>query len=477
MDASQSYVRTQLKLKTAKFIHINLLPIKKATMKIKKIITTVLVLVGIFQARAQTQDSIQYISLTRACQMGVDYNLNIANATLEAQKARYQLKETESKLYPRLEAYSTFNYYFGIPKILMPGEIFGQTGEIPVEIGTKYDWNSGFSASISLYNQSYFTSIKVVKRLQTVSKLNLLQKKEELAYQVSQVYYLCKTTNSQIAYLEKNMTNACHLLDILKSQKENGVARKIDYSKVLVNKNNLQTQIDNLGLLYHQQLGLLKFLIGIDIANKVELTDSLTYSIDAQPSELPDFNNMIELKLMDQQIEISTLNKKSNQQSYLPTLSGSGQLYYQGQQNEFNFFKGGGDKFFKVGFVGLTLNVPIFDGFEKHAKNRQYMIELQQLQNTRKNSLTNYNKNFIDAVQQYKNSLKSLLRQEENIKIAEEDYNISLQGYSQQVVPLSDVMLSDNSLTEARLSFVNAMLQLKNAELEVRKSKGELLRY
>jgi len=311
--------------------------------------------------------------------------------------------------------------------------------------------------------------------MQAISKLNLQQKKEELAYQVSQVYYLCKTTNSQIGYLQKDLTNANHLMDILKSQRENGIARKIDYSKVLVNKNNLQTQIDNLGQLYSQQLGLLKFLTGMDPLNKVELTDSLSYSTDANPSGLPDFENISDMKLMDEQIQITSLNKKSNQQSYLPTLTGAGQLYYQGQQNEFNFFKGGTDKFFKVGFVGLTLNVPIFDGFEKQAKNKQYAIELQQLQTNRMNRVADFNKNFIDATQQYTNSLKALLRQQENIKIAEEDYAISIQGYRQQVVPLSDVMLSENSLTEARLSFVNAMLQLKNAELEVRKSKGELL--
>jgi len=444
-------------------------------MKIKRIITIVLVLVGVLQAQAQ--DTIQYISLNQACQMGIDNNLNIANATLETQKAHYQLKETQSKLYPQLDGYSTFNYYFGIPKILMPGEIFGQTGEIPVEIGTKYDWSSGFSASLTLYNQSYFTSIKVARRMQAVSKLSLLQKKEEMAYQVSQVYYLCKTTGSQIIFLEKDLKNASQLMEILKHQNENGIARKIDYSKVLVNKNNLQTQIDNLVQLRQQQLGLLKCLIGVELSNKIELSDSLTFNSEVQPLGLPDFTKLSELKLMDEQIAITTLNKKGNQQAYLPTLSGAGQFYYQGQQNEFNFFNGGTDKFFNVGYVGLTVNVPIFDGFGKHAKNRQYGIELQQLQNDRKNRLTNYNKDFIDATQQYKNSLKAIMRQQENIKIAEDDYDISLQGYRQQVVPLSDVMLSENSLTEARLSYVNALLQLKNAELEVRKSKGELLQY
>jgi outer membrane protein TolC len=391
------------------------------------------------------------------------------------QKSAYHLKEVKSKLYPQIEGYSDFSYYYAIPQMLFPGEFFGQTGDISVEIGTKYDWIGGFKASLTLYNQSYFTSIKVAERMQNISRLGVQQEKEEVVYQVSQVYFLCQTTSDQIAQLEKNMQNTDRLLDILNLQQENGVVRKIDYSKVWVNKNNQQTQIDNLEQLYQQQLGLLKYLIGIHINSKVELSDSLTFTSDLQNFEFPDFNKQSELRLLDKQIELTSLNRKVNQQSYRPTLSGSGQYYYDGQQDEFNYFKGGSDKFFKVGMIGLSLNIPIFDGFEKHSKTKQYNLELQQLENTRKNTANNYTKDFIAAFQQYNNSLKAIHRQQKNIKIAEEDYNITLQGYRRQVIPLSDLMLSENSLTEARLSYVNALLQFKNAELDVKKSKGELL--
>ena len=218
--------------------------------------------------------------------------------------------------------------------------------------------------------------------------------------------------------------------------------------------------------------------MGVDPTSTISLSDSLSISQDLQNNELPDLNYRTEMKLLDKQMEISSLNRKANQQSYMPTLSSVGQYFYQGQQNSFNFFKSaGGDKFFKVGYVGLNLSVPIFDGFGKHAKNKQYEIEQQQLLNTSKNTFDNLTKDFIDAIKQYKNSEQAIRRQEENIKIAEQDYSITLQGYHQQVVLLSDLMLSENALTEARLSYVNALLQLKNAELEVKKLKGELLKY
>jgi outer membrane protein TolC len=82
-----------------------------------------------------------------------------------------------------------------------------------------------------------------------------------------------------------------------------------------------------------------------------------------------------------------------------------------------------------------------------------------------------------DASNNYHTGMKILVRQRDNIREAEETYEISLDGYHQQVVPLSDLLLSESSLVEARLSYYNALFQYKVAELDLRKAKGDLLNY
>lgn len=444
-------------------------------MKKQKVIVLFILFLGILQVSGQ--EATNYLTLKQSCQLGIEHNVNVINAELEQQKTNYRIKEAQSKLYPQVDAYSNFNYYYSIPKMVLPGEIFGQTGMIAVQIGTKFDWSNGFRASQILYNQSYFTSIKLAKLLENMSDLNLQQRKEEIIYQISQVYYLCLATNKQIEQLNITMQNTDKLLEIAKIQQESGIILKVDYSRVAVNKSNLQTQIDNLNQLYQQQLGLLKYLIGIDLNSKVELTDSLSISPLETALSTPDFRNRTELKLLDKQMDVTTLTRDINKQAYLPTLSGLGQYYYQGQRNQFDFFKEEKDKFFKVGFIGLSLNIPIFDGFEKHSKIRQGDIELEQLKNTKRNTSEYFTKEFSDAIREYDNSLNVVVRQNENIKVAENSYSISLLGYQQEVISLSDLMMSESSLTEARLSYYNALLQLKNAGLEVKKAKGELLNY
>jgi len=435
-------------------------------------IISIVIIVGSLMEPAFSQDR---LSLKEAIQMGLERNINVQNAQLETSKTHYQLNESQSKLYPQMEAYSTFNNYYAIPKMVMPGEIFGQTGLLPVEIGTKYDWINGFKASQVLYNQSYFTSLKLSKTMETFSELSLQQKKEELVYQVSQVYYLCQITSKQIEQLKLAMQNTGKLLDIAKLQNDEGIIRSIDYSRVLVSKNNLQTQIDNLEQLLQQQTGLLKYCIGLPVETVLELSDSLSVPVTQLAFEPPVFSNRTELALIEEQIEMNKLKVKMNQDAYLPSLTGFGQLHYQGQQNSYNYFKGGNDKFFKTGFVGVNLSVPVFDGFEKKSKTRQYKIELLQLENTLNNTQEYFNKEYADAIRQYQNCVKAKEREQENQEIAEETYTVSLLGYRQQVVPLTDLLMSENSLTESRLAYYNSILQLKNAELELRKSKGELL--
>lgn len=434
---------------------------------------TIIILL-IFLIAKVTGQNIQ-LSLAQAIREGLRNNPEIQNAGLEKQKVQSQLKEQQSKLYPQTEAYNNFYYYYALPKLIVPGEIFGQEGDIPVEFGTKYDWSSGFKATQMLYNQSYFTSLKIACLKTGLEHLNLQQKKEELIYQISQTYYLCLATKQQKDHLSVTAKNMEHVLRITELQQQNGIIRKVDHNQVLVDQNNLQNEIDNLNQLYHQQANLLKYLTGIETSAYIELTDSLTPSTNMDKQFMPVWENRTELKKLETQIKMTTLSLKQNRQEYLPVLSGSAQYYYQGQRDQFDFFDSGNDRFFKVGYVGLSLSIPVFNGFEKRERIQQQKITVLQLQNAHAHILDYLNKEHENAKIQYKNNYSAVVRQKENIRIAEENYQVALLGYQQQTTSLTDLLRAQNSLTEARLSYDNALLQLKNAELDLIKSGGELL--
>jgi outer membrane protein TolC len=280
-----------------------------------------------------------------------------------------------------------------------------------------------------------------------------------------------------VEYLSGNLANMERLAEISRNQSDNGMIRKVDHDRVVVNRANIQTYIDNLEQLHKQQLGLLRFLLGLDQNNRIILTDSLSAGSLYVADKLFDPSNKTGVRMIETQIEITTLSKKGKLQESLPTLTGFGQYYFQGQRNQFDFLKGGEEKFYKVGVIGLGLRIPIFSGFEKHWSAARFETELLQLRNTLDNTKKYLSKEHSDAISQFNNSINIISRQEENIRTAMAVYNINLLGYEQQVVPLSDLILAEDNVTEARLSCLNALLQLKNAELYLRKVRGELLEF
>jgi len=91
-----------------------------------------LLLVSSITARTAAQDQTDTIYLSRVVDLALQNNQAIKIAELEKQKAVFQHKASQSMLMPQVEAYSTFSYYYAIPKTVIPGEIFGQQGNIPV---------------------------------------------------------------------------------------------------------------------------------------------------------------------------------------------------------------------------------------------------------------------------------------------------------------------------------------------------------
>lgn len=442
----------------------------------KQLITILVLIALIMLLKANgsvAQDSTRRISRRNAVQLALKNNLVLENSRLEIEKSEHNREEAKSKLYPQVEGYSDFLYSYSIPRMAIPGEILGQEGSVPVEFGTTYDWSIGLRATQMVFNKSYFTSLKATEKMVRLNELSLKKQEEEIIGQVIQVYDLCKTTEYQLAQMRLSLQNMDTLLHIAQIQLENQVIRPVDRSRIQMDKNNLQNQVDQLILLLDQQLDLLKYLTGIHAQDSLVLTDTL----QANPGLRADVfsaDARTEIQLLDQQIDLAHLNIKMNNQNYLPSLSMSINHFYQGMRDEFDFFEGGGDRFFNAGIIGLHVTVPVFDGFAKREKRQQQQINLVQLQNNRQNTRDFLNKEHVNALEQYHKSQKAYQRQQENIVLAEENYQINLMGYRENVTGLTDLLLAESSLTEVRVSYYNALLQLKNAELNLVKLSGRL---
>jgi outer membrane protein TolC len=415
------------------------------------------------------------LSIAEVVKLAIRNNRTIQIAALEKQKAVFQEKESRSKLLPHIEGYSTFSYYYAIPKMIVPGEIFGQTGNIPVEFGTKYDWNSGFKINQLIYNQSYLTSLKLVSEIIELQKLNLELQKDEVAFQVSRLYYLCLSVRNQLAAFDSTLANLEKLKDIVILQKKNDIARQVDVNRVAIDIRNLEIEKTRLEEHLNQQKNLLKILAGLPSDLQIFLADDIPNFEEKTTFSETQENRRLELQLLDKQVKTAELQLKMEKQNYLPALSAFGQHYYQGMRDQFDFFDGGEDRFFKSGIVGLQLSVPIFDGFSRQNRIKMKQVELQQIHYQREQTQLMHDAEFQEAWLNYENCQEVLRKQARNVGAAKENYKTNLLAYQEQLIDLTDLLISENQFTESRLQYLNARFELKNAELRLKKINGEIL--
>ena len=345
---------------------------------------------------------------------GLKNSLTIREAVLDQEQAEYKVGEVRSSGLPQVNGQGQFQNFPNLPTQLLPGEIIGQPGtQIPVQFGTEYTMSGTLKGTQLLYSQEFFTGLKAARSSKELYQMLKIQSEEDVIYQVSKGFYQALELQARIKVLDSNMTMLDKLEEIMKVQYENDVVTKTDYSRVKVNRANLATNLQALNIALEQQKNYLKLLIGMPIENELELKEpqdleDITLSILQYQKQDP-----IQLQILDRQKALLVLNKKATNAGYAPTLALFGSQAWQAQRNEFNFFDSD-QLWFQQTVWGLQLDVPIFDGLNKHYKSQQNKIDIDKLSLQQINAERQLDMQYENAKEQLTNSLASVEAQKYN---------------------------------------------------------------
>lgn len=423
---------------------------------------------------ASAQDSSFTFSLPEALRYSLNNSIAIQKSILDQKQAGYKVSEIRSQALPQISGSGQLQYFPNIPTQLLPGEILGQPGtEIPVKFGTDYNLSGGFDFSQVLFNQSVFTGLKAVNTSEELYTLLKIQSDEDVIYQVSNTFYQVLEIQAQITALDSNVAEMGKLADLMKLQYENQLVTKVDYSRIMVNKTNMETNLQSLRTAEEQQKNMLKVLMGMDVSNQLKLQSADDLQETSLRSLQYEYNNPIQMQVLNKETELNMLNKKAIQGEYYPKLSLFGQQSWQAQRNEFNFFENN-QRWFQQTVVGVKLSVPIFDGLYKHSRVQQSQIDIQKLELDQINTKRQLNVGYENARAELVNTIKSVEAQKGNQQLAQEVYEQTRDLYREQVGSLTDLLDSENGLREAQINYRRELLKYRVAELNVLRSLGQL---
>jgi len=428
-------------------------------------------LIAVTQTTAgQTNESA--LSLDSCIRLCFTNNIKLKQAQLETEKSRYQYRQAAGNGLPQISGFVAIEDYYDIPVSMVSGDIFGQPGMmLPIRLGTKYNSNAGVQIGQMIYNSSHFASLQLFKKACEISDLNLQKSKEDLAYNVVQIYFFIQISELQLALLDSNIAAFQKVHEYSKQHYTFGFITKVDLDRVTVVISNLEAEKENLLSVRNQQLNMLKYLVGI------EQNQHVTLAKDAETLNAPmvledsSFSNHMDMLIFEQQKELAKLNLKLSRSGYLPSITGFAAFIYQSQREKFDVFDDG-DYWYKTSFVGIKLSIPIFEGGKIKNKINQNKIELEQAtigQADLKNELYT---NYLIGMQKLNTSRTVAVKLNENMLLAENIFRITNEQYGQGLKSLTDVLNAQSEYNLSRLRWLQTLLQIKLSELEIVKISG-----
>ena len=409
----------------------------------------------------QTPDSL-IISLDQAIEIALEESNSVKIADLTIEKSGYAQKGSYAALYPNISA--SGSYQRTLKKQVMAMDFGGQAMEISV--GKWNNVNAGISASMPLINAQLWQSLKLSALDVEIAVEQARSSKISMISQVKQAYYAVLLAQQVYNVYNDVYENAANNFEHTKQLYNAGKASEYEYLRAQVNVKNTEPNLYSSMMAIDLAIWQLKAVMGVDLNAKIGVQgdigqykdELLAYNISGDDMSLENNTTLAQLQLQNLQLERTI---KMTKYQYIPTLAASFSYSYIAMGDDFKF------KWNPYSVAGLSLNIPIFDGFAKRNSIKQYKATQDILQL----NIEDTERNLRIALKNYENQITTYMKNyaaaESTLEMAQRSYDIAERMYELGKATLLE-------LNDAQLALVQAQLTMSQAVYNFMKTKAAM---
>lgn len=414
----------------------------------------------------------EVLSLKQCLQIGIENNLSLQTKQNEVSKGKHAISENRARLLPQINAVASFNDNFNPPVSVTDGSAYGNPYNVTKTL--QYNASAGLQLQMPLYNQTAYTAVDIARTLDNINRLTYEKAREDLILQIARMYYLGQSTAEQIGIVRENIDRLRELRDITQAFYDNGMAMEVDLKRVNINLENMQVQYDNAQAMLTQQLNLLKYVMDYPADANIALEPVDTENI--RTVELTGLNtNQYELQLLRSQGELAERQKRMISQGYLPSLSLTASWMYTAYTDKAKnwFHSGPSNHWYDSNGIGLTLRIPIFDGFDKRSKLRKAKIDIENIRINQENMQKNLETQYLNATNDLMNNHRNFVKQKDNYRLAEDVYEVTTDRYREGIASMTEVLQDEMRMSEAQNNYISAHYNYRVTNLTLLKLTGQ----
>ena len=434
----------------------------------RHIVLLMLGLMAQFTLSAQQPDSL-WVDLPTALNIALSENPTVKVADMEITKKQYAKKSAYGALLPQLDIIGQYQRAIKRQTVYFD-EGFGFGGDIDPSQYTPEELQI-MEVLGKMMGGGSETSGEGIQMSEVVIRLAMEKARSsriDLMNQVKKSYFSLLLAQDSYAVLKKTYENDSINLENIRNRFNQGVVAEYDVITADVRLKSLIPNIlqsENMMKIAELQL---KMLMGVDgeIPLKVmgSLDDYEATMFDAIiPADTSLINNS-DIKQFDLQAEQAKNAFEMQKLQFAPTLVSSFNWTYMSQNNDFRFSNYRWDPY---SMLGVTLQIPIFNGGQRYHNLKQSEVQLFQLGEQRKDverGLKLSIKNNYDLINK---SIEQVVATQSSVAQARKGHEITLKRYETGMGTIVDV-------NAAALAVLNAELQYRNAIYDYLSAKSDL---
>lgn len=443
---------------------------------------------------AVASESLPVLTLQQCLDIALTSNPTITVANLEIERMDYSRKDVLAQLLPNVAFGANYNRTlakqvaymdFDMSSMLGGGDDSSEKPSLPesdksknqsdgIKMGRDNSWQLGFSASMPLIAPQLWASLDLSDSQIAQSAEQARASRLDLINQVSTAYYQLLLAADSKKVIQESYDMAALTYNIYAKQFEVGAASEYDVLRTSVAMKNVEPELLQADIAIRRAKLQLRVLMGLPADFDFEIAGKLADYEASMYSETlaidPDYSRNTSLVMNE--LQQNTLNQSLRvaKRAWYPTLALSASYNWTSSSNGNPFT---GLRWSPYSLVGLTLNVPLYQGGARMNKIKETEIQVEQMRLNRENLERSVAMQVDLAMDNIKLNVKQIASNSESVgqavrahKIMEESFQIGAASYLQ----LRDAELA---LTQTRLTYYQSIYNYLIARCELNLLLGQ----
>ena len=397
------------------------------------------------------------LSIQEAQDYAVQTNRSLRNASLAVQKAYAQRWQTIAAMLPQVDMSWGYTSMMGY-KMSLGG----------MEIAMNDNGTLGVTASVGINGQAIVGALLNNVAID-MQQLNLEQSEDNLRANIKTSYASVLVLQNVVTLLETSLANIEQMAEMTQRSVDVGAAEQTTADLIKVRANTLRNNINANQRSTQLALNALKVLLDVPTTTELILTSTLDDFLSAE-SVLQllgnDFvlENNLSYQLLEKNVDLAKKNVHMAGWAYGPTVA----LAYQYSEKSY-FGKSEGLNMTPPNAISLNISMPLWSSGKRAAGVVEKKIALEEARNTFEETANNLGIQNDQLRYNLQNGYETYINEKDNMEVTQRVFDNTSRKFNQGAASNLDLVNASNDLITAQSNYVQAVLTLVNAQVELEK--------